>query len=196
MTSARGAARYTGVAVALHWVIALIVIGQVLGGLYFHDLPREQAALKFQLLQMHKSFGVTVLLLTIVRLGWRLTHPAPALPAGMKPIEKMIARAVHGGFYVLLFAIPLAGWAVVSASPLAISVKTYLFGIVPWPHLPFFDGVADREALAHEIAEVHEYLAFAMVGLIALHVAAALKHQFIDRDETLSQMLPFLRGKA
>lgn len=194
--SAKETGRYTSVAIALHWVIALLVIGQIIGGLYTHKLPDSQLELKFELLQWHKSFGITVLLLTIARLGWRLGHPAPALPAGMKPFEKLIARGVHAGFYVLLFAIPLAGWAVVSASPLATSVKTYLFGVVPWPHLPFFDGVADRKELSHEIAEVHEYLAFAMAGLIGLHVAAALKHQFVDRDETLSQMLPFVKGKA
>lgn len=192
MTAAAGA-RYTSVAIALHWLIALMVIGQLAGGIYMHKLPDDQAELKFQLYQLHKSFGISILLLTVVRLFWRLTHKAPPLPEKMAGWEKFLARGAHFGFYVLLIALPLVGWAVVSSSPLADSVQTYLFGIVHWPHLPFFEGVADRKALSREIAEIHEYLAFAMIGLIGLHVAAAFKHQVVDRDEVLSHMAPFLR---
>ena len=188
--------RYASVAIGLHWLIALLVVGQIAGGFYMHDLPREQADLKFQLYQLHKSFGITILLLTFARLGWRLTHKPPALPAKMAGWERFLARGAHLGFYVLLVAIPLVGWAIVSSSPFADSVQTYLFGVVHWPHLPFFEGVADRKELSHEIAEIHEYLAFAMIGLIGLHVAAALKHQIIDRDEVLAHMLPFLRKQA
>ncbi|MGE0183486.1 MAG: cytochrome b [Parvularculaceae bacterium] len=186
--------RYTSVAIAFHWLIAVMIVGQLAGGFYMHNLPKEQAELKFTLYQMHKSFGVTILLLTFFRLAWRLGHRPPALPAAMAGWEKAAARAVHIGFYGLLVVTPLVGWFVVSSSPLAESVPTYLFGIVPFPHLPLFDGVADREALSHQIAEVHEYLAFAMIGLIGLHVAAALKHQFVNRDGVLSRMLPFVRG--
>ena len=188
--------RYSSVAIALHWLIALMVIGQLAGGFYMHKLPNEEADLKFQLYQLHKSFGITILLLTMARLFWRLTHKAPALPEKMPGWEKFLARGAHLGFYVLLIALPLVGWAVVSSSPFADSVQTYLFGIVHWPHLPFFEGVADRKSLSHDIAEIHEYLAFAMIGLIGLHVAAAMKHQFVDRDAVLSHMAPFLRKSA
>lgn len=188
--------RYTGVAVALHWLIALMVIGQLAGGLYMTKLPDTEPALKFQLYQLHKSFGVTILMLTLVRIGWRLTHKPPALPEKMPGWERLLARGAHFGFYVLLIVIPLVGWAVVSSSPFADSVQTYLFGVVHWPHLPFFEGVADRKGLSHDIAEIHEYLAFAMIGLIGLHVAAALKHQVVDRDEVLSHILPFIRKRA
>ncbi|MCB2114389.1 MAG: cytochrome b [Parvularculaceae bacterium] len=185
--------RYTPVAIALHWLIAILLVGQLAGGFYMHGLPKEQAELKFELYQLHKSFGVTILFLTLIRLGWRLTHRAPALPDAMAAWEKAAARGAHAGFYVLLVALPLAGWLVVSASPLADSVPTYLFGVIPWPHLPFFEGVEDRRALSHEIAEIHEYLAFAMIALIVLHLGAALKHQFINRDGVLGRMLPFLK---
>lgn len=194
MTAA--AERYSAVAIALHWLIALLVVGQIAGGLYMHDLPDSQAARKFELFQWHKSFGVTVLVLTLLRVAWRLTHRPPPLPAAMPGWEKVAARATHFLFYVLLIVTPLVGWAVVSSSPLAESVQTYLFGVVHLPHLPFFDGVSDRKGLSHEIAEVHETLAFAMLGLIALHVAAALKHHFVDRDVVLAHMLPFLRRDA
>lgn len=187
--------RYTNVAVVLHWLIAFMVIGQLAGGFYMHNLPDEQASLKFQLFQLHKSFGVTVLMLTLVRIGWRLTHKPPPLPAEMPAWERLAARGAHAGFYALLLALPLVGWAVVSASPLADSVQTYLFGIVHWPHLPFFKEVADRKELAHDIAEIHELLAFAMIGLIGVHVAAALKHQFVNKDEVLGHMLPFVRKR-
>ncbi|HNR76490.1 MAG TPA: cytochrome b [Parvularculaceae bacterium] len=192
--SAAPSERYASIAIALHWLIAVMVVGQLAGGFYMHKLPDAQADLKFELYQWHKSFGVTILFLTFVRLGWRLTHPVPALPDGMTVWEKAAARGAHLGFYALLIALPLVGWLVVSSSPLADSVPTYLFGVLPWPHLPFFEGVADRKALSHEIAEIHEYLAFAMIGLIGLHVAAALKHHFVNKDGVLGRMLPFVKG--
>lgn len=192
--SATSAERYTGVAVALHWLIAALVIGQLVGGFYMHDLPKERAELKFELYQWHKSFGVTILFLTLVRIAWRLTHRPPDLPAGMSAFEKIAARGVHAGFYLLLIAAPLVGWAVVSSSPFADSVQTYLFGVIHWPHLPFFENVADRKELSHDFAEIHEYLAFGMIGLLGLHVAAALKHHFVNKDGVLGRMLPFLKG--
>jgi cytochrome b561 len=85
------------------------------------------------------------------------------------------------------------GWLVVSSSPFADSVQTYLFGVIHWPHLPFFENAADRKELSHGFAELHEYLAFAMIGLLGLHVLAALKHHFINRDAVLSHMIPFVR---
>ncbi len=194
--SAQSAERYSNVAIALHWLIAVMIIGQLAGGFYMHNLPREQAELKFQLYQLHKSFGITVLLLTLFRIGWRLTHKPPALPVKMAGWEKLLARGAHFAFYALLLALPLVGWAVVSSSPLAGSVQTYLFGVIHLPHLPFFEGVEDRKGLSHDFEELHEFLAFAMIGLMGLHVAAALKHQIIDRDEVLSHMLPFMRKKS
>lgn len=188
-------ARYSSVAIALHWLIAILVIGQLAGGIYMHKLPDDQDALKFTLYQWHKSFGITVLLLTLLRIVWRVTHKPPPLPSAMAAWERLVARGAHLAFYGLLLVIPLVGWAVVSSSPFAQSVPTYLFGVVPWPHLPFFENAVDREALSHNFAELHEALAFAMIGLITLHVAAALKHQFVNRDGVLASMAPIFRKR-
>ncbi len=188
--------RYSTVAIVLHWTIALLILGQIAGGLYVDDLPRETDAQKrqvFELLQLHKSFGVTILLLSLARLGWRLTHRAPPLPAEMAGWERFAARATHSGFYVLMIGVPLLGWAMVSASPL--QVPTMLFGQVPWPHLPGFEGIEDRRAVSGALHELHEYGAFTILGLFALHVAAALKHHFINRDDVLARMLPLVRQR-
>lgn len=181
--------RYTRVAIFLHWLIAVLLMSQIAGGLYMVELDRDEAALRFQIYQLHKSFGATILVLTIIRLGWRLGHKPPSLPAAMPAWEKVAARASHWGFYVLLIVTPLLGWSYVSASPF--QVPTLLFGQVPLPHLPF----TPREDLAEFFEESHELAAKTTLVLLVLHVGAALKHQFIDRDEVLSHMLPFLRRK-
>lgn len=194
-TAAPARDQYTTVAIALHWLIAVLAIGQIAVGLYMEGLPKSADAERFQLIQLHKSFGVTILLLTLARLGWRLGHKPPALPQAMPRWQKTFARGLHWGFYALLIGLPLGGWAMVSASPLADTVKTYLFGVVPWPHLPFFDGVEDRRALAGAFGEMHEIGAKLMIALIAIHIGAALKHWLMDGDGVLETMLPFMPKK-
>lgn len=188
--------RYTSVAVALHWVIALLILGQLAGGVYMSNLPESAADVKFATFQAHKSFGITILLLSLLRLGWRLTHKAPPPPADAPRWQTMAAQITHVAFYGLMIGVPLGGWAVVSASPLGDSVPTYLFGVIPWPHLPFFSGVDDREALAGALAGAHGVFAFAIVGLLVLHIGAALKHHFVDRDDVLARMIPFLKSRG
>ncbi len=187
--------RYTSVAIGLHWLIAVLVIGEIAGGFYLEELSDSASAERFQLIQLHKSFGITILLLTLARLAWRLGHRPPPLPSAMPGWQKTVARGLHIGFYVLLIGVPLGGWAMVSASPLAETVKTYLFGVVPWPHLPFFHGVEDRKGLAHDILEAHELGAKLMAAMIVLHVGAALKHWLMDGDGVLESMLPFMPKK-
>lgn len=184
--------RYTNVAIILHWMIAALIIGQVAGGFLMVNLGETQSALKFELFQWHKSFGIMILVLTLIRIVWRLTHRPPALPDSLKSYERALARLTHVGFYVLLVAAPLAGWALVSASPFASSVQTYLFGVIHLPHLPFFEDVENRREVAGQIAEAHELLAFGIITLFLLHVGAALKHHFVDRDGVLQRMAPFL----
>ena len=184
--------RYTSVAVALHWAIAILIVGQIAVGLYMHKLPNI-SPIKFDLYQLHKSFGLSILALTIARLGWRLTHRLPALPDAMPPWQKLLARTTHWAFYGLLFLTPLVGWAMVSASPMDIPTKW--FGLVNIPHMPILSGVADREATEELLKEVHEYLAFGILYLLALHVGAALKHQFFDRDGVLQSMIPRSGGQ-
>jgi len=179
-------ARYTSVAVALHWAIAVLIVGNIAGGLFMHNLPNE-SSIKYDLYQLHKSFGLSILALTLARLGWRIGHKAPPLPAATPDWRRIGARAVHWAFYGLMLIIPLSGWAVVSVSPL--DIPTYFFGVIPVPHLPFLGGVADRAGAEDLFAEVHEYLAFGLLGLLVLHVGAALKHHYADKDGVLRSML-------
>ncbi|MEM6414493.1 MAG: cytochrome b [Pseudomonadota bacterium] len=187
-------ARYTSVAIGLHWLIAVLILGQIAGGLYMADLPFGQE--KFALYQTHKSFGITILFLSVIRLGWRLTHQPPALPEKMKNWERIAARATHLGFYGLMIGIPLGGWAVVSASPLAESVPTLLFGFIPWPHLPFFADLQNRQEVTDALSQMHSAAAYGVLFLLVLHLGAALQHQFIKRDQILLRMLPGFGRKS
>ena len=174
-------ARYSSVAVVLHWAIAILILAQIAGGFYMHNLPNT-SPVKFDLYQLHKSFGFSILILSLVRLGWRLSHRPPALPTAMAAWEKFAARAAHWGFYVLMIAAPLAGWTIVSVSPTDIPTK--YFGFIPVPHLPLARG-EDAEEFFEEI---HELLAFGILGLFALHVGAALKHRFFNKDHVFQSM--------
>lgn len=178
--------RYGTVAMTLHWLIALAIIGMLTVGKYMVDLPNTGPN-KFALYQLHKSFGITVLVLTLVRIGWRVVHPVPALPPGMPAWQRFGAHFSHYGLYALMLAIPLSGWAAVSASTLGI--PTLLFGAVELPSLPI---APDRDT--HEFFEgAHELLGDLMIALLILHVVAALKHHFVDKDTVLRRMLPFTK---
>jgi cytochrome b561 len=187
--------RYGSVAIALHWLIALGVIANICVGLYFADLPRSDPS-KFMLFQLHKSIGLTVLVLSLVRVGWRLVNPIPPLPASMSPTLRLVARTTQFLLYVLIVAIPLSGWAVVSASPLGL--PTLYFGTFVWPHIPFLADLprAAKVPLQKELSGVHVLLAWSAIVLVALHIAGALYHQFVRRDEVLVRMLPIPGGNG
>lgn len=180
---------YSNIAILLHWLIAILILGQLAGGIIMHNLPGSE--LKFSLYQWHKSFGILVLLLSPLRLVWRLTHPAPPLPAYLSGFEQFFARFTHWGFYFLMIAVPIAGWMMVSASSLRI--PTLLFGVIPWPDFPF---VSRSEASSALFPSLHKWMAFSFIGLLTLHVLAAFKHHFKDKDDILTRMLPFLKPKA
>ena len=170
--------RYTSIAIAFHWLLALMIVTSFSVGLYMHDLPFTPQRLK--LFNWHKWAGVTILALSALRLLWRLAHrPPAALP--MPAWQQVAARASHGALYALFFAVPLVGWAYSSAAGFPI----VWFGVLPLP-----DFVNADKALAEAIKPWHGRLAFALAGLAALHVAAALKHHFIDRDGLLRRMWP------
>lgn len=185
--------RYGLVAMILHWLIALAVLAMLALGFVMGEV-REGSALQFQLFQWHKSIGITILLLTVLRLAWRLMNRQPPFPPTMRPWERAFARATHFGFYVLLFALPLSGWAMVSTSPLGI--PTLLYGVVPWPNLPWAARAENPEALEAILSEAHELLAFGMIALLVLHVAGALRHHFLLRDTVLRRMLPLPERQA
>ena len=188
--SAERAQRYTAVAVFLHWTIALLIIGQIAGGLWMTSgegspVPGDP---RFTVFQLHKSFGLTILLLSVARLVWRLMNPPPAMPAHLAGLEKFAAKAAHVLFYVLIIVLPLTGWAVVSSS--STGLPTHFFGLFTWPHLPLPTGAETHELFE----ESHELLAYGAIGLIALHVAGALKHQILDKTDLIGRMAPGLFG--
>lgn len=187
MANGVSARRYSAVAILLHWASALAAL--VLIGL---GLTMTHAALaplrQFQLYQWHKSVGVTVLALTVLRLLWRLTHRPPPHPVGMQARERRAAAVAHHLLYLLLVGLPLTGWAVVSLSPF--NIPTVLYGLVPWPHLPLAAHVPDPAAAEGLLKQVHALGAWFLAALLAVHVAAALRHHFLLRDDVLRRMLP------
>jgi len=147
----------------------------------------ETDPLRFTLTQWHKSFGITVLFLSVVRVIWRFTHQPPALPVGTPRFESMASHATHMLMYLLMVVIPLSGWVFVSVSPL--NLETLLFGVIPWPHISFFSSLSDKEVLAAQAGLVHMWLANTLLLLALLHVCAAFFHQIVQRDGLLSRML-------
>ena len=184
--------RYSAGAIVLHWAIALLILANIALG---WRMGRVTGLAQFQLFQLHKSIGITVLLLTLIRIGWRLSHPRPPYPASMTPWERRAASGLHGGFYAFMLVLPLTGWVIVSAS--LYNLPTLLFGTMPWPHIGFVHTLptATRKLFENRVGVVHEWLAWTMLALIGLHVAAALKHQWFDRDDVLAHMLPFVRRR-
>lgn len=176
--------RYSTGAIAFHWIIALLIAFNYVAAWMAEDLPKEQAG---ALMGNHKAVGITILLLTVLRILWRITHRPPAFLTSLQPWEAMLARVTHALFYVLMIGIPLAGWLMHSAYSGGATVNA--FGVFSYPGLP----LAADKAGAHTAGEVHEVLATAMLVLAGLHVLGALKHQFLDRDGSLARMLPWGR---
>ncbi len=177
--------RYNSVAVSLHWLIALLIAGLIVLAKISHNLA-ETDPLRFDLIQWHKSFGITLLLLVAFRILWRLTHRPPALPRSIKKLERFGASAAHLALYGLMIALPLTGWAMVSASPL--NLATELFGLIPWPHLPWLTDIADKDVWEHRFHDLHYWLANGLIAIVAVHALAALRHQFLLKDGVLSRM--------
>lgn len=189
--------RYHAVAMSLHWLIAFGILANLLIGYFLEDL---RGADRFFYYQLHKSIGITVLLLSVLRLVWRLLNPPPAYPTTMKRWEVVVSHITHGLFYVLMIGVPLLGWLIVSASPK--NIPTVLFWTVPWPNLPF-DWAEDRKALSHLFGDLHSLFAYGTLGLLCLHVGAVLRHHWLMKDEILLRMTPpfaapllrFIRGE-
>jgi cytochrome b561 len=183
--------RYTAVAILLHWLIALGVLALIVIGLAMTQWPGAIGpAETFTLYQLHKSIGITVLLLGAVRLLWRLTHKPPALPGSMPVAEKAAARGVHWLLYAWGIGLPLTGWALVSSSPL--NLPLVLYGVLPWPDLPVLPHLADKALVSHRFALLHIYGAWILIGILVLHTGAVVRHQLIKGDNILARMVPGL----
>ena len=173
--------RYSAIAILLHWLIALLVICGFALGLYMVSLKFSPQKLTYY--AYHKWIGVSVFLLAVVRIVWRVTHAPPTQPASMPLWQQAASGAVHALLYLLLFAAPLSGWLYSSAA----GVPTVPFGIEA---LQLPDLVGKDRALAFDLKFVHMSFTYSLAALVMLHVTAALKHALIDRDGIMARMLP------
>jgi len=186
---ANTSARYGGVAMTLHWLIAGALIVNIGLGLYMSEVLSDGDVSRLAILQLHKSVGLTVLLLSVARLSWRLVNPVPPLPESMPPALRIAARASHVFLYFLIVAIPLTGWALVSSSRTA--APTFYFGIFHWPTISFLAQLprAEKIPLHRGFGFVHVTLAWSAIALVPLHVFGALYHHWRG-DDVLRRMLP------
>jgi cytochrome b561 len=169
--------RYTATAIALHWLVALLIFAAFPLGLYMVDLPLSPDKLK--LYSYHKWIGVTVFLLVAIRLAWRATHTPPPLPHGIAAWQRRASTVAHGALYALMVAIPLSGWLMSSAK----GFQTVWFGVLPLPDL-----LERNRELGDLLANVHQALNYTLAALVIVHVAAALQHHFIERRPFLQRM--------
>ena len=176
-------ARWGSVAQLLHWAIVVLIVTQFVLAYSSQSLPLGMA--KLAMLARHKSWGITILALAIIRLVWRLSHrESPGLPNTLKPWERVAAHVTHYGLYILLFAMPLTGWAMSSARQFPVS----WFNLVQLP-----DFVAPNRPLYDVLHSVHMWLSWALIAVAVLHIGAALKHHFVLKDDVLRRMIPFTK---
>jgi cytochrome b561 len=182
--------RYSSVAILLHWIIAALILTNLYLGFRMGFL---KGLAQFNIFQLHKSVGITILVFSLARLAWRLVNRPPPHSDNLKPWEKLAATGVHWGFYVIMIVMPLSGWILVSTSPL--NIPTVLYHVIPWPHFPVVHDLAaaPKTSVNHTSSAIHLVLAWSALALLALHLGAVVKHQFLDRDPVLGRMLPFTR---
>jgi cytochrome b561 len=183
------AARYTRVAMVLHWLIALLMIANIALGLSFARVSDDMVR---PLIDLHKSIGITVLGLAILRLLWRATHRPPPLPSTYPRWEQTAAHLAHWALYALIFALPLTGWLHDSAWGDAATHPVFLYGMIYWPRIWFVMGPTSpmQDRLHDALGTVHIWFGYALYVVLALHVLGALKHQFWDREPEIQRMLP------
>jgi cytochrome b561 len=177
-------AHYTPIAIAIHWIAAALILGNLAFGFYMVDLPLTPAKLKY--FSWHKWAGVTLFLLSALRLLWKLGHPPPALPSAMPVWQRRAASASHHLLYLLFFAVPLSGWLFSSAA----GFPVLYFGVLPLPDL-----LEKNKDLADILQTAHHWANYLLATLVVLHVAAALLHHVVDRDDVLVRMLPLLKSR-
>ncbi len=172
--------RYTRIAILLHWLIAVMIVGAFSLGLVMADMPGITPT-KLKYFSWHKWSGITILALVCLRLLWRLAHRAPPYPAGMARWQQSAANGLHGLLYVLMFAVPVSGYFYT----LAAGVPVVYFGLIALPVL-----IEPNPELKPILKEIHFWLNMLMAASVGAHVAAALKHHFVDKDGVLKRMLP------
>ena len=183
------AGRYTGIAMLLHWLVAALIIGNVALIWTVNWVPEDQVR---AVIDTHKSLGITVLGLAVLRLLWRFANPPPAMPAGTARWEKRFAHVAHWALYLLIFALPISGWLHDSAWKDAATHPMYLFGLFEWPRIAAVAGhnAVAQDRLHDQLGSLHIWLGYGLYALFGLHIAGALKHQFIDGHAELQRILP------
>lgn len=181
--------RYTRPAIILHWLIAVLMAVNIALILTVERFPEDWIR---PAIDTHKSIGITVLGLVLLRILWRLTHRPPAMPASYGRFERIAAHGVHLALYVVMLLLPLSGWMHDSAWKDAATHPMQLFGLVPWPRMGWIMAIEpETKELWHTVlGGVHAWMGYVLYGLFALHVIGALKHQFVDRERELQRMLP------
>jgi len=181
--------RYTTPAIIAHWLIAVLMIGNLLLGLLAEKLPDEQ--IRFAI-DTHKSIGISVLGLVLLRILWRLGHKPPPFSTGMAVWERALAHLAHFGLYVFMLWMPLTGWLHDSAWKAAPEIPMRLFGLFEFPRVSWVMTQPDdtKEWLHGLFGEMHEIGGYVLIALILLHLAGALKHQFVDREPEFRRMWP------
>ena len=181
--------RYTRPAIALHWLVA-ILIGVNLALVWSVDFVPD--AYTRPIINTHKSIGITILGLAVLRLLWRLSHAPPPLPTAYQLWERRLSHWAHIVLYVLIFALPLTGWMHDSAWKAAATHPMYLFGVVPWPRIGWIMNLdpTTKESLHGLFGATHSALADILYVFVVAHILGALKHQFIDRVAELQRMMP------
>lgn len=173
--------RYSGGAIAFHWIIAVLIVANIVGALVTEDW---EGPARGTVMGLHKATGITILVLSVLRLVWRLAHRPPPFPAGIGRLEAAGARVAHWLFYGLMIIIPLSGWLMISAASPRRPFAWY--GGFDLPYLPV-EGNKAVQGIAHE---AHELLGWALIVLLLLHVVGALKHHFVDHRGFIGRMLP------
>lgn len=175
-----GVSRYTRIAMAFHWIIAALIVWGFSLGWIMTDIPGFTPT-KLRYFSWHKWIGVTVLVLALLRLLWRATHPAPALPAALHTWEKLAAHAGHAALYFLMFAIPVTGYLYSSAA----GIQVVYLGILPLPTI-----IGPDTALKGILRVTHVALNYALLFAVGGHLLAVIKHELLDKQPLLRRMLP------
>lgn len=180
--------RYTRTAMVLHWVVAVLIVGNVVLGLAADSLPEDWIR---SAVDTHKSIGITVLGLAVLRLLWRFAHRPPPMPDSYARSERLGAHAAHVALYVLIFALPISGWMHDSAWNGGATHPVFLYGVIPWFRIPALANLdpATKDHLHAVLFTYHVWFGYALYGLLGLHVLGALKHQFWDGEAELQRMM-------
>ena len=181
--------RYTRIAIWLHWLVAVLILANTALVLRVDSWPDDWVR---PVIDMHKSIGITVLGLVVLRILWRLGHPPPPLPKTYRPWERVVSHMAHGLLYLLILALPLSGWMHDSAWKDGATHPMRLFGLLPWPRIGVIETLEPtfKERMHSVLFSVHVDVAWALYALLALHVAGALKHEVFDRQREIARMWP------